>query len=99
VSQPSSPSGPVARARRVADAMFVIAGRTLADLSPAKTDEDSRLLPPVDQLRVVASAVAFAVARQAQAEGVVDPSSDDELRARIREHIWEPSYRTYRKLV
>jgi malate dehydrogenase (oxaloacetate-decarboxylating) len=88
-----------AGARRITDGMFMIAGRALADLSPAKTGEDDRLLPPVDQLRAVAVAVAFAVARQAQTEGVADHCSDHELRARIGAHIWEPDYRSYRELV
>ena len=82
-------------ARRVSDAMFMAAGKALAELSPAKLDATARLLPAVDQLRPVALAVAFAVARQAQADGLADPCSDEELERRIRSRVWEPVYRNY----
>ncbi|MBI1213260.1 MAG: oxaloacetate-decarboxylating malate dehydrogenase [Alphaproteobacteria bacterium] len=81
---------------RVTDAMFMVAAKALADLSPAKYGE-SRLLPPVTALRSVARTIAFAVGRQAQDDGVAQRLSDDELRTRIEEHIWEPVYRPYRK--
>lgn len=84
-------------ARRVTDAMFMAAGHALAELSPTRTDKNGRLLPPVDQLRPVAVAVATAVARQAQADGVAEPCSADELQARIAACVWEPRYRSYRK--
>lgn len=51
-------------ATRVTDAMFMAAGKALADLSPALADPAAPLLPPVADLRQVAIAVAFAVARQ-----------------------------------
>lgn len=82
-------------ARRVSDAMFMAAGKALAELSPAKLDATARLLPAVDQLRPVALAVAFAVARQAQADGLAEPCSDEELERRIRSRVWEPVYRNY----
>jgi malic enzyme len=40
--------------------------------------------------------VAKAVARQAQADGVADACSSDELDARIRAYVWELQYRPYR---
>ncbi|MEJ1976681.1 MAG: hypothetical protein WDN49_11790 [Acetobacteraceae bacterium] len=42
-------------------------------------------------------AVALAVARQAQADGVADPCDANTLTARIRAHVWEPHYQTYQK--
>jgi malate dehydrogenase (oxaloacetate-decarboxylating) len=86
------------RARRVTDAMFTAAARALADLSPARHDPNAALLPPVDQLRRVAVAVATAVAHQAQHDGVAEPCSDPELAARINAQIWEPVYRPYRRI-
>jgi malate dehydrogenase (oxaloacetate-decarboxylating) len=83
-----------AGARRVSDAMFMAAGRALAELSPTRTDKKGRLLPPVSQTRAVAVAVATAVAQQAQADGVADPCSAEVLAARIAAHIWEPRYPT-----
>jgi malate dehydrogenase (oxaloacetate-decarboxylating) len=84
-------------ARRVTDAMFTAAARSLAALSPAQHDPHAALLPPVDELRTVAVAVATAVARQAQQDGVAEPCSDVELAARIAAQIWEPVYRPYRR--
>ena len=84
-------------ARRVTDAMFMAAGKALAEMSPAAKDKTGQLLPPVDQLRSVSIAVANAVGRQAQADGVADACSDAELAERIEAIVWAPVYRTYRK--
>jgi len=84
-------------ARRVTEAMFMAAARALAELSPTRTDKTAPLLPPVDQLRKVAQAVALAVARQAQADGVAAPCDEATLAARVRAHVWEPLYRPYVK--
>jgi malate dehydrogenase (oxaloacetate-decarboxylating) len=86
-----------AGARRVTDAMFMAAGLALGEMSPTKTDKNGRLLPPVNQLRAVAVAVATAVARQAQADGVAEPCSADALAERIAARVWEPRYRAYRR--
>ncbi|MGF1623909.1 MAG: NAD-dependent malic enzyme [Alphaproteobacteria bacterium] len=85
-------------ARRISDAMFMAAAKALAALSPAATDREGRLLPPVGALREVSVAVAFAVARQAQAEGLAPPSSEAALAERIRAQVWQPAYRRYRRI-
>ena len=85
-----------AGARRISDAMFMAAARALADASPARADPSANLLPPVTALREVALAVAIAVARQAEREGLAPPQGDDEaLRARIAAKMWTPHYRDY----
>jgi malate dehydrogenase (oxaloacetate-decarboxylating) len=84
-------------ARRVTDRMFEVAARTLASVSPAKSDPTATLLPPVTELRRVAVLVARAVARQARAEGLCDPLEDVQIDARIDARMWEPSYAPYRK--
>lgn len=84
-------------ATRVTDAMFMAAGKALAELSPALDDPAAPLLPPVADLRQVAIAVALAVARQAQADGVADDLDEETTLARIRGHVWEPRYRAYVK--
>jgi malate dehydrogenase (oxaloacetate-decarboxylating) len=86
-----------AGARRITDAMFMAAGKKIAELSPTVTDKDGPLLPPVTELRSVAIAVAQAVARQAQADGVADPCDAATLDARIAARVWEPRYRPYRR--
>jgi malate dehydrogenase (oxaloacetate-decarboxylating) len=85
------------KARRVTDGMFMAAARALAELSPCRGDKGEPLLPPVDQLRRVALAIALAVARQAQADGVAEPCSEDEMAERIRARVWAPNYRPYGK--
>jgi malate dehydrogenase (oxaloacetate-decarboxylating) len=86
-----------AGARRITDGMFMVAGKTVAAMSPTVTDKEGLLLPPVTELRKVAVAVAKAVARQAQADGVAQPCDSATLDARIAARVWEPEYRTYRK--
>ncbi|AXI04228.1 NAD-dependent malic enzyme [Aquirhabdus parva] len=85
-------------ARRITDAMFMAAGKALADLSPTRLDKTARLLPPVEELRAVSVAVAQAVARQAQADGIADQCSDAEVLARIKALVWEPVYRPYQRV-
>jgi malate dehydrogenase (oxaloacetate-decarboxylating) len=85
------------KARRVTDGMFVAAAKVLADMSPASGDPRANLLPPVAELRVVAVAVAGAVARQARAEGQCEPFADDALDGLIARKMWEPVYRPYRR--
>jgi malate dehydrogenase (oxaloacetate-decarboxylating) len=56
------------------------------------------LLPPVNELRNVAFAVAVAVARQARIDGVAGPSESGSLADHIRAQMWEPVYRPYRRV-
>jgi malate dehydrogenase (oxaloacetate-decarboxylating) len=85
------------RARRVTDAMFMVAAKVLADMSPTVTDKEGRLLPPVGRMREVAAAVGKAVARQAQADGVAETRDEATLDQRIAAGVWEPLYRPYRR--
>jgi malate dehydrogenase (oxaloacetate-decarboxylating) len=86
-----------AGARRVTDAMFMAAAKTVAEMSPAATDKQGRLLPPVGRMRTVSAAVAKSVARQAQADGVAETCDAATLDERITANVWEPRYRPYRK--
>ena len=84
-------------ARRVTDAMFMVAAKAVAEMSPTATDKKGRLLPPVGQMREVAVAVGKAVARQAQADGVAEKCDAATLDERIAAGVWEPRYRPYQK--
>jgi malate dehydrogenase (oxaloacetate-decarboxylating) len=86
------------KARRVSDGMFLAAARTIAELSPAKRDPRANLLPPLAELRRISLAVAIAVARQAETEGLARPTPDHDLAAAVRSMMWEPLYATYRRL-
>ncbi|MBX3192588.1 MAG: NAD-dependent malic enzyme [Labilithrix sp.] len=83
-------------ARRVTDRLFEVAARTLAEVSPAKTDPSRTLLPPVTELRTVAVLVARAVARAARDEGLCEAYTDVQIDARIDLKMWRPRYMPYR---
>jgi malate dehydrogenase (oxaloacetate-decarboxylating) len=85
-------------ARRISDGMFLAAARTIADNSPARRDPQANLLPPLVEIRKLTFQVALAVARQAQAEGLADPMSDEAIAAAIRAKMWDPVYANYRRL-
>jgi malate dehydrogenase (oxaloacetate-decarboxylating) len=87
-----------AQARRVTDAMFIAAARTLSDLAPVRRDPSLALVPPLREVREVAKRVAVAVAVQAQRDGVADPLPDDELTRRIDATMWTPEYLPYRRV-
>jgi malate dehydrogenase (oxaloacetate-decarboxylating) len=80
----------VSRARRVSDGMLAAAANALAGLSDAATT-GAPVLPPVTSLREVSAAVAEAVARAAQAEGLSDVPLDS-LAERVRQAMWRPAY-------
>ena len=84
-------------AKRVTDAMFMVAGKAVAAMSPTVSDPKGKLLPPVNQLRDVAISVAKAVARQAQLDGVAGVRDASAIEARISEYMWHPYYRKYAK--
>lgn len=83
-----------AGATRVSDDMFMAAAVALSESSPALTDPQGSLLPSLDDIRAVSRRIAMAVARQAQAEGLADKTSDDELERRIEQTSWESRYAT-----
>ncbi len=85
------------KARRVSDGMFAAAAKALASISPALSDPQACLLPPVSELRSVAVTVAGAVAKQAREEGLCDPFKDEALPALIAAKMWEPVYQPYRR--
>jgi malate dehydrogenase (oxaloacetate-decarboxylating) len=84
------------RARRVTDTMLMAAAKALAAMSPARTDPNANLLPPVTALREVAIAVARAVAHQARRDGLTD-AAEDAIEPLIRAKMWEPKYLRYRR--
>ena len=88
----------VTDARRISDGMFLAAARALAQLSPANRDPHANLLAPLIDIRKLTIHVAFAVARQALAEGLAEPAADEEIAAAIKAKMWEPVYADYRRL-
>lgn len=85
-------------AKRVTDTMFMASAKALAQLSPAGNRKSERLLPRVEDLRLVSIHVATAVAKQAIADGVAQELSDDEIDERIEDLVWDPVYKPYRRV-
>ncbi|HEX2137200.1 MAG TPA: NAD-dependent malic enzyme [Microvirga sp.] len=85
------------RARRISDGMLMAAARALADISPARLSPQGNLLPPVGELRDVSMRVAQAVAMQARKDGLTEPMDAGDMYRKIRDKIWTPVYRPYRR--
>ncbi|MCH8550313.1 MAG: NAD-dependent malic enzyme [Natronospirillum sp.] len=85
------------RANRVTDAMLMAASRALANEAPMVKTGEGPLLPALEDIRAVSKAIALAVGKQAQADGVALQSDEETIRAEIDRHFWEPRYRTYRR--
>ena len=83
------------RARRVTDGMFLAAAHALAGQSPALTDSAAPLLPALTGIRSAAIEIAFAVAEQAQREGLSPKTSRESLRDAIIASQWVPHYPSY----
>jgi malate dehydrogenase (oxaloacetate-decarboxylating) len=79
-------------ASRVTDGMLMAASRALAAACPALSSERSDLLPSLSDLPALSADIAFAVARQAQTEGVAEACSEDDLRYDIERARWHPIY-------
>ena len=84
-----------ARARRVTEGMLLAAARAVADLVGISTP-GAPLLPGAADLRETSVAVAAAVARSAEAEGVASATLDADLAGKVRALMWEPRYRPVR---
>lgn len=86
-----------ANASKVTDTMFMAASRALADNSPLANSKTGALLPPLSGVRELSTAIAFAVAKQAQADGVALSASDEAVEEAIHRNFWYPRYRSYRR--
>jgi malate dehydrogenase (oxaloacetate-decarboxylating) len=77
-----------AQARRITDGMLAAAADAVAHLSDATTP-GAPLLPSVENLRMVSAAVAIAVARAAENEGLAEVSMNDPVR-QVHQLMWRP---------
>lgn len=85
------------KATQVTDAMLMAASKALAEQSPLGTNGEGALLPRLNKVRELSQSIAFAVAKQAQSDGVALKSSDDSIYERIEKQFWYPRYRRYRR--
>ncbi|MGE0131941.1 MAG: NAD-dependent malic enzyme [Blastocatellales bacterium] len=84
-------------ARRVNQEMFVAAARALAEMSPALGERMASLFPDLKDIRKVSRQVAIAVGIEAQASGLAEATSREELERRVDEKMWTPRYLRYRR--
>jgi malate dehydrogenase (oxaloacetate-decarboxylating) len=82
-------------ARRITTGMFVAAAGALAEMSPALVDPSDALYPRLEMAREVSRKVAFAVALQAQREGVAEGVPHAALEGLIDAKMWRPAYCRY----
>ncbi len=76
----------------VTDGMFAAAATTLAGLVRDSQTRETRLYPPLADIRNISRSIAFAVARQASDEGAGKPLSDDQIEVALEREIWDLNY-------
>ncbi|POU02102.1 MULTISPECIES: NAD-dependent malic enzyme [Enterobacteriaceae] len=86
-----------AGASRITDEMLMAASETLAEHSPLRTNDNGMVLPGLDEIQHVSRAIAFAVGKVAQQEGVAVKTSAEALQQAIDDNFWRPEYRSYRR--
>jgi malate dehydrogenase (oxaloacetate-decarboxylating) len=83
------------RSRRVTDTMFAAAADALAEAAPALLDINEPLYPGLQGARQLSQRIALAAGLQAQAEGLAETSTADDLQHRIAGAMWSPRYARY----
>ena len=82
------------QAKHVSDAMIKAAAIALAGLSPARSDKQASLLPPLATIRSVSNTVARAVGEAAIEDGLTN-FNRNQFEKELAENIWEPVYLPY----
>ena len=83
------------RARRVTDAMFFTAARTLATAVSEIDLAVGRVFPPLERIREISVSIATAVAELAFETGLATEPRPDDVRALIQSQMYDPGYETY----
>lgn len=84
-------------ASRISDNMLMAASETLAQHSPLANRGEGMVLPALKDIQTVSRAIALAVAKMAQEEGLAVKTSAEALQQAIEENFWQPEYRSYRR--
>ncbi len=80
------------RARGVSDGMFLAAAAALAERVAPDDLERGALYPPRSDVRAISLDIAVAVAERAYEEGLAALPRPDDLRASLRDSMYDPSY-------
>jgi malate dehydrogenase (oxaloacetate-decarboxylating) len=90
------------RTKLLPPSLIVAATKALATQAPALKDPKAGLLPDVTDVREISVQIARAVIRAAEKENLNQekdiPDDDGELEEWIREQMWDPRYRTLKKV-
>jgi malate dehydrogenase (oxaloacetate-decarboxylating) len=86
-------------ARRIRQEMFVTAARALGEMSPALNNRMAPLFPDLNDIREVSRRVATAVGLEAQALGLSEMTTREELENRVNQKMWTPRYLRYRRII
>ncbi len=85
----------VSQANRVTDEMFFVAAKVLASLVTEQDLATGRIFPDLQRIREVSAAIATAVAKVAFQRGLTDMLCPEDLPARVRAQMYEPTYPNY----
>lgn len=88
----------IVKAKKVTDDMLWAATEALSKYSPVNQDKMAPLLPKLSEARTVSEHVGLAVAEQARKEGLARIPDDVNLRALIKQSMWQPMYYPYKKI-
>ncbi|MCP3678810.1 MAG: NAD-dependent malic enzyme [Gammaproteobacteria bacterium] len=81
------------QAKRLTETMLSVAAQTLAKQAPIASNPQCReLLPEISHTYLLAKDLALIIAKQAVAEKMCAKFTDDEIRQRIAEISWQPTY-------
>lgn len=86
----------VCQAQTITPQLFQAAVRAISELVTPEERAEGRLLPPLQDARRIARAVALAVARQAREDGIGLVAGDEQLGALLDQAMWTPRYYPYR---
>jgi len=78
--------------RRITDAMFLAAARTLADKTTPQDLAEGAVFPDLTCIRECSLAAACAVIRQAAREGQITEAQAEEVEAKVSKAMWVPNY-------
>ncbi len=85
------------KAKHVTDGMINAAIKTLNQFAPVHKTPHGGILPPLDNAREIAQAIALAVAKQAMREGLTEIQLENDCQDLIQAHVWRPNYLRFRR--
>ncbi|MCE0557970.1 NAD-dependent malic enzyme [Motilimonas sp. E26] len=84
-------------AKQISDNMLMAASQSLADTAIKYHKAPGVLLPPLSEIKTISLSIAKAVAKQAIADGLAPPLTDEMLQQQLYANYWKPAYREYRR--